>query len=167
MDLLADSALVGFNTSSTSAIQSGVWNPIFGWSILRRDFLNAKLRWVGRNDVSNWGGYWPWRVGWNRRSSRVAVSMHQCVMPILASETVVSACAIPELMAAWKAIGAQLLPLSIGYRHLLEAWTYTHRVVLLWTQIAAFIPVRSPHARNACATRRQLCHTFVFRRHAG
>jgi len=35
------------------------------------------------------------------------------VMPILASETVVSACAIPELMAACKAIGAQL-PLNIG-----------------------------------------------------
>jgi len=32
----------------------------------------------------------------------------------LASETVVSACAISELMAACKAIGAQLLPLSIG-----------------------------------------------------
>jgi len=44
------------------------------------------------------------------------------MMPILASETVVSACAIPEFMAASKAIGAQLLPLNIGlaivYRHL-------------------------------------------------
>jgi len=40
--------------------------------------------------------------------------MQQCVMPILASETVVSASAIPELMAACKAIGAQLLPLNIG-----------------------------------------------------
>jgi len=36
------------------------------------------------------------------------------VLPILASEKVVSACAIPELMAACKAIGAQLLPLGIG-----------------------------------------------------
>jgi len=48
--------------------------------------------------------------------------MQQCVMPILASETVVSACAILELMAACKAIGAQLLSLNIGYaivyRHL-------------------------------------------------
>jgi len=35
-------------------------------------------------------------------------------MPILASETAVSACAIPELMAACKAIKAQLLPLNIG-----------------------------------------------------
>jgi len=34
------------------------------------------------------------------------------VKPILASNTVVSACAIPELMAACKAIVAQLLPLS-------------------------------------------------------
>jgi len=53
-------------------------------------------------------------LGANRRSSRDAVSMQQCVMPILASDTVVSACAIPGLMAACKAIGAQLLPLSIG-----------------------------------------------------
>jgi len=45
MDLLAVSALVGFNTSSASAIQGGIWNPMFRWSILRRDFLYGKLRW--------------------------------------------------------------------------------------------------------------------------
>jgi len=50
----------------------------------------------------------------NRRSSRTAVSMQQCVMPILARKTVVSSCAILNLMAACKAIGAQLLPLNIG-----------------------------------------------------
>jgi len=36
MELSADSALVGLNTSSTSAVQGGIWNPIFGWIIRRR-----------------------------------------------------------------------------------------------------------------------------------
>jgi len=40
--------------------------------------------------------------------------MQQCVMPIFASGTVVIACAIPELMVAYKAIKAQLLPFDIG-----------------------------------------------------
>jgi len=53
-------------------------------------------------------------VGWNRRSSRTAVSMQQRVMPILASEKVVSPCTIPELMAACKAIGTQVFLLDIG-----------------------------------------------------
>jgi len=123
MDLLADSALVGSNTSSTAAIQGGVWNLIFGWSVLRRDFLYGNLRWKRRNDVWNSDGYWPWRVAWNRRSSRAAVSMQQCVMPILASETVVSACAIPELLEYCRAqvMELKLLDLdNIPYRKLVE-----------------------------------------------
>jgi len=50
--------------------------------------------------VRNWGGYWHWRVECYRRS-RITVAVQQCVMPILASETVVSACAIPK--SPWRA----------------------------------------------------------------
>jgi len=109
MDLLEDSALVGFNNSSTSRVLE--YDGVF----LGGFFCTESCA------VWNWGRYWPWRVGWNWRSSRTAVSMQQCVMPILASETVVNACALPELMGACKAIWAQLLSsdirYSIVYRH--------------------------------------------------
>jgi len=50
-------------------------------------------------------------------SDRIVVivgPLKQRVMPILATEAVVSACAITELMVSCIAIGAQLFPLDIG-----------------------------------------------------
>jgi len=43
----------------------------------------------------------------------IAVSIQQRMMPILATETVASACAIPELMVACKAIGKKQFSLNI------------------------------------------------------